>query len=457
MNRPRLGCAAALGLIFSLAGARGQFALPDQNAVRSFSGQFIVSRAPDDAPWIRKISTTDTNFVHLEPALLAITAERFKTFLWQQLGLKPDAPWLGKIYLALHPARSLDETVTIVANPFVNHWDYRVELPDTLLSTRYARALVAVLLSEIANRNARTDGPATEIPAWLVDGFARQVLAADRDQILVTPPARRKDGLPAGRFDQTKLDFDALAAARPVLQNLPVLTFDQLSWPTGEQLAGADGGAYFGSAQLFVSELLTLKNGPDKLRALLAELPAHWNWQTAFFAAFAEDFKRPLDVEKWWALRVVNFSTFASGPLWTVAVSRDRLEALMSVPVEVRGDSNALPGHAEISLQAALKNLPRAQRDAVLRIKVRDFALEELRMPPPFGALAENYRAVLADFLGEMKKTAPVAASNLHPRPVDLRPGLAETLNKLDALDRRRREAEIRLASVPENPKVVAP
>ncbi len=55
-------------------------------------------------------------------------------------------------------------------------------------------------------------------------------------------------------------------------------------------------------------ELLGLKNGPAKLRALLAELPAHLNWQTAFFDAFDEDFKRPLDVEKWWALRVVNFA-----------------------------------------------------------------------------------------------------------------------------------------------------
>jgi Zn-dependent protease with chaperone function len=119
-------------------------------------------------------------------------------------------------------------------------------------------------------------------------------------------------------------------------------------------LNGDDGGMYLASAQLFIHDLLALKAGPDKIRALLAQLAAHENWQSAFFTAFREDFRRPLDVEKWWALRVVSFAARAPGPQWTPAVSRDKLDAALAVPVNIRYASNSLPSYAEISLQAVL-------------------------------------------------------------------------------------------------------
>ena len=117
-------------------------------------------------------------------------------------------------------------------------------------------------------------------------------------------------------------------------------------------------------------------------------------------------------MEKWWALRVVNFAARAPGPRWTTDISRARLADLLSVPVEFRSDTNALPAHGQISLQAAIQNLPPAQRDMVVRVKLRDLALVELRLAPPFGELAEGYRAALADFLGEQKPSAPVPVSS---------------------------------------------
>ena len=194
------------------------------------------------------------------------------------------------------------------------------------------------------------------------------------------------------------------------------------------------------------------------MQALLAELPAHLNWQTAFFKAFHDDFKRPLDVEKWWALRVVNFAARAPGPRWNTEVSRRRFEDLMSVPVEYRNGPDALPMHAEISLQAALRSFSGAQRDTVLRIKVRDFALTELRLAPPFGELADGYRTALADFLGEQKRLAPSVPWDRHAPLVVYNATLAETLKKLDALDRRRRDAEARSnISLPGNSRAAKP
>ena len=113
--------------------------------------------------------------------------------------------------------------------------------------------------------------------------MAEQVLAADGEKVVVSAPAKKSGGLPADRLDEAKQDFDPLASARQTLLDLPVLTFDQLSWPAAAQLAGEDGGAYFASAQLFLDELLALPDGPAKMRSLLAALPAHLNWQTAFY------------------------------------------------------------------------------------------------------------------------------------------------------------------------------
>ena len=82
-------------------------------------------------------------------------------------------------------------------------------------------------------------------------------------------PDKLVNGLPVTRIDATERGMDPLATARRVLRNHPALTFEQLSWPTDAQLDGDDGGAYRASAQLFVNDLLELKDGPVHLRAML--------------------------------------------------------------------------------------------------------------------------------------------------------------------------------------------
>ena len=448
MKQARHACALVFGLCLSLAAAHGQYAFTDQNSVDSVSGQFLVSSVANDTPFFRDPSlASNTNVVRLKTALLAVAAERFKISLWQQLGLPANTSWSGKIYLRLHQARSLDETVTITSFPFLNHWNYEVDLPDILAKTRYARAMSGVLLLEFANRAANPGagiGHSAEVPAWLVDGLAQQVLAADGDKVLLSAPVKKTEDLAIYRINLVEHGLDPLAAARPILQTLPVLTYDQLSWPTDNQMEGADGGAYLASAQLFQYDLLQLKNGREKMRNLLQKLPVYMNWQTPFFLVFGNNFKTPLDVEKWWALQVVNFAARAPGPRWTTDISLARLDELMSVPVEFRSDSNALPSHAEISLQDALKNLDPAQRELVVRTKVRDFAVVGFLLAPPYGDLADGYRAALTDFLGESKPNPQASIVNRHASQMVLKASLADTLATLDALDRRRREAEAR-------------
>jgi hypothetical protein len=148
-------------------------------------------------------------------------------------------------------------------------------------------------------------------------------------------------------------------------------------------------------------------------------------------------------VEKWWSLCVVNFAARDPGPRWTPAASRDHLAELVAVPVDIRTGSNALPEHMEISLQTAVRSFDAEQQATILPVKLRDFELAQFRFAPEFAALADGYRSALADFLGEQKSPAPSsvarAAMSHH------RAGKSETIKRLDALDTRRRELEIRL------------
>jgi len=438
MNRPHPVCALLAGLMFFSVVVRGEsFAQPV--ATESVSGQFSISTEPDHIPFFQPQNlSANTNLLRLEPALLAVSAERFKAALWRTVGLAADTSWRGKIFLALHPARSPNEAANLIVQPFVDRWNFRLELPDVITADRCARALNAALLIEFANRHAPLSGHSAVVPDWLVAGLARQVLAGEETPVILSAPRKLINELPQTRVVEKRRGLDPLAEARQVLRNSPALTFEQLSWPNAWQMADDDGGAYSASAQVFVAEILQLKNGPEKIRALLAALPAHANWQMAFFEAFREDFRRSLDVEKWWALRVIAFTARDPGPRWTVAVSRARLDAVLAVPVNIRYAPDTLPTYSEISLQSVIRNFEPARQVEILQARLRDLELAEFRLSPPLNGLAAGYGKALSDYLHARKKIFFLQ-----------RPGPAATIRQLDALDARRRETESKLRTRP--------
>ena len=386
----------------------------------------------------------DATLVRLEPALLSISAERIKGLLRRELGISPDAPWQGKIYLVLHPAVSTDEEVTIFSQSLAGEWRYKVQLPDVLSQTRFLRAMTSVLLLEMANRNA-TGGRSAEIPAWLADGLALEPSAAASPELILSTPPKVEDGLPVSRTVETQRGLDSLAGVHRVLRDEGTLTFQQLSWPTDAQAAGEDGGVFRANAQLFVSELLKLKNGPACLCAMLADMSECYNWQTAFQNAFGDWFPQPLDVEKWWALEVVGFVAHDPGPRWTPAVSRQRLDEILSVPVEVWTASNSLPDHAEISWQAVIRNFEPPQRTEILQVKLRDVELAELRMAAPLVALCDGYRRALADFLGQQAPPTSTRTLGKHPTGAPKAGDVRAALKKLDVLDAQLRATEAQI------------
>jgi len=433
------------GAVLFPGAVRAQFA-SGTVTVNSVSGQFVVTAGWATSPLLHNAEfATNANYVRLEPALLAVSAERFKAVLWQQLGLSADVPWSGRIYLALRPARTPDDPAGITVGPYVKGWTCHVELPDLVALPRYGRSLAAALLLEYASRTQTDAARVPEIPGWLADGLAQLALADDGEKIVLPLPSRMVDGLEQSRMDKHERGVDGSAAARRTLQNSPALTFDELCWPDDGQINGRDGGVYLASAQVFTRELLGLKNGAQKLQNFLAALPGCYNWQTAFFQAFREDFKRPLDVEKWWSLRVVRFASSDPGPHWTSAYSRDYLASLLSVPVEYRNSSNSLPLHTEISLQAAVRNFSSPERRTLLQTRLRDLELAEFRLAEPFAGLAGGYAAALADFLGESEVKPALFKIKLELHRMA---GVTVTVQKLNQLDAQRRVAETRLEPV---------
>jgi hypothetical protein len=139
---------------------------------------------------------------------------------------------------------------------------------------------------------------------------------------------------------------------------------------------------------------------------------------------------------------VINFAAHSPGPAWTPAVSREKIDQILSVAVDFRTASNTLPAHAEVSLQAVIRNFDPARQTAILQIKLRDLEVAQFHVAPPLAALTAEYRDALADYLGERRETVPAPRFNKQPLASPQRASALDTLTKLDALDARRRVIE---------------
>ena len=434
----RLSVFTLLACLFVLLWPRAACAdasIPGVVSANSVSGQFVVLGSPGISP-LASLPEIITNqeLVRLDPAFLAVSAERVKNALLQKMGLRSDTMEGPTIYLTLQPARALDEDVAVFPERFGGHWIYHVVLPDILPRERLARALTSVFLSDYANRNGGSHS--AEVPAWLVEGLSQEILDETMKDVILSMPDQTVNNIPVDRVSFTERGLDSLATTRAVLQTYSILTFQQLSWPTDMQLSGEDGGVYRASAQLFVDELLGLRDGPAKLRETLDALPRFYNWQTAFFSAFHENFSTPLDVEKWWALQTVIFSAQSPGPQWTTGLSREKLDEILSVAVDFRTESNSLPSHTEISLQEVIKNFQSGAQLEILHMKLHELETAQFRMAPALAVLAAEYRNAIAGYLGEAEvDRRGVIVTKYSSRVVSAR----DTLERLNALDARRR------------------
>lgn len=416
----------------SRVAARAQVAPSPVNPVLSHSGQFIIhAERHSHPPSPFSTLATNRNLVRLEPALMGVSCERIKQILLRDLG--SSAKWRGKIYVELRPARTANQTITITSERFTSGWQYHLQMPDQVERVRYLRAIVHALLLEFANRgrNARL----AEIPLWLTEGFSQRLLASSEIEIILPPPRETVNGLNVRTVRITDRVDNPVEHARRQLRGRQPLSFDQLSWQTEGGMSEPAAELYRSSAQLFLAELLHLRDGRACLATMLSRLAQYQNWQLAFLGGFRPHFERPLDVEKWWALCCCAPSPepdLARGG--SVVCGWDTLDQALRAPAPESADSAGQPGSAGVSLQTIIREWGRAQQIQALHGKVQELGALRARVAPDLALLAQEYGLALEVYLQHQHRAKPVVFFGNAGRGRITQ----ETLQRLDALDARR-------------------
>ena len=430
-NKLRLLVAVAAAATTTFC-AWSQLQVSQTKIARSFSGQFIVQDNRTKGPSEAALRLgTNAGLVVFEPTSLAVSAERLKQNLWRELGGTADGR--SRIYLGLYAAQSADDPITITSDRFRDGWQYRLELPDVASRNGFVRAMVQVLLLEYANRNARDHS--AEVPLWLAEGLTQQLFSTDEIELCLPKAANTVNGVILASTTVNRRRKDPLELARQQLSSHPFLTFDQLSWPRDEQLSGDVGMLYRLNAQVFLNELLRLKEGQARLRAMLADLPAYYNWQFAFLGAFNNSFHRLLDVEKWWTLELVRFTRLENMLSWSMKESWQRLDELARPPVQVRATTNDLPIRTQVTLQTIIREWEPAAQTPALKRKIQELELLRLRLAPGILPLADEYHAALKTYLEQRDKSAffiPFRRAGI------IRRAKEQAVKQLDDLDTRR-------------------
>ncbi len=426
-----------------------QTGLSANRPVQSVSGQFFVRDArPVVGPGAKSgPAQTNQNLVALEPAFLAVTCERLKQALYTELGVT--ARSRGIIYITIRPSRRSDKAFAYTTERFGNNWIYRLELPPQVERQRLVRVLVQVLLQEMANRPA-TDHVA-EIPAWLTEGLAQQLLNSRAAEIILSPPTQSFGALMLDpTFIQTR-QRDPLEIARRVLSDRPPLSIAELSWPGADQIDSDAGEAFRCSAQVFVTELLALPQGREHLRAMINELAGCYNWQTTFLRAFSSDFANQLAVEKWWTLQAVHFVGRDPTHLWTVAESSQKLADLLRANVAVRRTSDDLPTHSGVTLQTVIREWEPLRQTATIRGKIKELEMAQTRVAPQYMVLVSDYRRSLTSYL-ERREQAASTFAKLWLFSPSVAKVAGEATQQLDELDAQRAALRLKPGNSPTMP-----
>jgi len=418
-------CWLALGRADAQPGA-------DVLTARSASGQFLavapagpgLSQPPGGRNGFTLNSTLQPNSdskLPLDPSLLVISCERIKQAYLLTLGRRDQ--WRGSITLLINPAPQEGQSPVLTGEYDPKGWNYRLTLPSPIEPRLLFRAIVQALLMETANR--RAGAQSAEVPLWLVAGLSAHLQAENLPIFLFRPESR---------LVSSQIGLPGLEPVRDQLRRRQPLTFQELCWPEPERLAGENYDLYAGCAQLFVDELLRLKDGHRCLGAMIDNLPLHFNWQTTFLQAFSPHFGRLLDVEKWWELVCVRFTDVDFAARFSPSDSWRRLQQALDVPVEVRFSPDRLPAQAEITLQEVIQTWEPARAEAALQRVAGKLLILRLQITPELRPLLDLYLSTVQNYLGDTRSgSAALPVKNFRPQLAGARDAACRKLNALDA------------------------
>ena len=417
--------------------------------VRSSSGQFIVGGRPH---W--RVSTNsppdNSPLIELDPNILAVTCERIKHALLRELAL-PDL-WRGRIYVEISPTLATNQAPILVAKPYLEGWQYQMAMPPGIEMPKLVRGLIQALLMEMANRNAGLRSG--EIPLWLSEGLARHLVHTSEMDLVLPQPQWEFNRVNVSWQARQAVRRDPLSEARQRLRTHTALTFAKLCDPLPDPVPEETGKTSQASAELFVSQLLLLPGGRAALGQMLYELPLYLNWPSAFFNAYRAQFPRLLDVEKWWAVVLVQFTGQGPTQAWSVPVALQKLDETLRPPVLVTTDRKEMPRRTQLSVQQIMTEWDYLRQRIVLNGVMAQLRTARFRTPPELTALVDDYRTTIENYLNKRDQIGTARSlPGLPPMRADLLVG--EVVKRLNELDQQR--ASIRSTNAPPANTLVAP
>lgn len=365
----------------------------EQMIITSASKQFIVRGVPQRS---MLAGSGGEDVVFLEPQLLAVACERVRQTLARELGWGDR--WRGTIYVNIQPLQSDNAWPNLRPFRTRDGWRYRLDVPDEIERRRLLEVIVETLLIEFANRSASNE--LADLPPWLTEGLTAHLMQGSlAGMALQARSLREISSQPELRVARTSRHGDIDRSLRQRVQEKGALSVDQLNWPDFDESDTASADAYRYSAHLFVRELLRLRGGPDCICAMLAMLPEHLNWQTAFLRGFEPHFRRMLDAEKWWSLTLTQLKTHESSIVWSTAEAELKLEQILATPMQVHSARDQVPQVAALTLQTVINDWDFEQQLPLLRTKVAQLQAARIRLPAELALLGDSYRAVIEAYL----------------------------------------------------------
>jgi hypothetical protein len=431
MERTAGGARLAMWMVcLMLGGGLAHSRAAESQGAQSASGQFTVLppeslSASTSAPFL-----AGSDLLHLDPTLLVVSAERLRQHLTREL--QDASSWEGRIFFVLRSTDSFEAPVQVVAEWGKNRWQYRMSLPEYVARDRFVRALVEVNLMEVANRGS--SGRAAEIPAWLTEGLAAQLLVSRAVEIILPPPTLEVRGVKVTPWVWEEVSYQPLTKAHAQMRTNAPLSIEQLSWPTPELLEGPRAPVFRHCAHLLVTRLLQLPQGHARLNALIRSLGTHYNWQVAFLETYRQEFPSLLDLEKWWALQVVHFTGRELGATYGYLESVQRLQQALRFPVEVRLTTNALPMRSQVRLQTIIEAWDGNRQRRALEQTLADLARVRSRIAPDLIPLLDDYRLAIEHYL-KNRDRAGLYLPKGGNRQISLNLLVQRTLKSLDRLD----------------------
>jgi len=384
----------------------------------SETGQFIIHAYPTPQFQDRS-SLTNSAIVELEPQFLAVTAERTKRVLLQELA--QDDAYRGKVHLIILDRVPPDYPITLVSRVYSDGFEYQMGIPRQIENVKLIKGLIQAMLQEYANRRSHRS---SELPAWLVEGMTREVLSS------VTP-------IFIANKQPVTIEirgYDRLNRARTFFSTNSGLTINELSFPDfsdAVQMKRFQNGAH-----LFVHELLRQPGGPQVMSRFIQALPFSFNWQKAFYDVYRSQFHSPLQLEKWWALVWADFNSKRQQEKWSLGLSLEKLQGMLMTSLEHRVQTNSIPQRREANLQELLSETGFSLQKAVLEQKLQQLYFLSFNLSPEASALAEGYQEVIKSYLDQKTGSEYRPGLRIEPETRDeyVIKNTVKELNRLDQL-----------------------